>query len=276
MSSADGAGEQLAFIRETVRRARPRAARGLELAAELPVARVLVDKGVLSLDQYFDYAVPAAMAEEARPGVRVRVRFGARVGASGRREGGALHDGFLVERLAASDYPGPLAPLARVVSPEPVLTPALLRLCRAVADRYAGTLADVLQLAVPPRHARAEAVPSPAPLPSPPHPTRAAGPATRRARPSSPRWPPATPRARSGRRCPAPAGRTRSPAPSPPPWPAAAAPWSCCPTAARWPGSTRRSPNSSAPAGTPYWPPRPARRTATGAGWPSAAAPSAP
>ncbi|MFC6594497.1 primosomal protein N' [Kitasatospora paranensis] len=170
MSSADGAGEQLAFIRETVRRARPRAARGLELAAELPVARVLVDKGVLSLDQYFDYAVPAAMAEEARPGVRVRVRFGARVGASGRREGGALHDGFLVERLAASDYPGPLAPLARVVSPEPVLTPALLRLCRAVADRYAGTLADVLQLAVPPRHARAEAVPSPAPLPSPPAP----------------------------------------------------------------------------------------------------------
>jgi primosomal protein N' (replication factor Y) len=170
MSSADGAGEQLAFIRETVRRARPRAARGLELAAELPVARVLVDKGVLSLDQYFDYAVPAAMAEEARPGVRVRVRFGARVGASGRREGGALHDGFLVERLAASDYPGPLAPLARVVSPEPVLTPALLRLCRAVADRYAGTLADVLQLAVPPRHARAEALPSPVPLPPPPAP----------------------------------------------------------------------------------------------------------
>ncbi|MFD9123629.1 primosomal protein N' [Kitasatospora sp. NPDC059571] len=170
MSSADGAGEQLAFIRETVRRARPRVARGVEPAAELPVARVLVDKGVLSLDQYFDYAVPASMAEEARPGVRVRVRFGARVGASGRREGGALHDGFIVQRLASSDYAGPLAPLARVVSPEPVLTPALLRLCRAVADRYAGTLADVLQLAVPPRHARAEAEPSPPPLPPPPAP----------------------------------------------------------------------------------------------------------
>ncbi|GAA1085476.1 primosomal protein N' [Kitasatospora arboriphila] len=170
MSSTDGAGEQLAFIRETVRRSRPRAARGTELAAELPVARVLVDKGVLSLDQYFDYAVPAAMAEDARPGVRVRVRFGARVGASGRREGGALHDGYVVERLASSDYAGPLAPLARVVSPECVLTPALLRLCRAVADRYAGTLADVLQLAVPPRHARAESEPSPAPLPPPPAP----------------------------------------------------------------------------------------------------------
>ncbi|MER8184386.1 primosomal protein N' [Kitasatospora sp. NPDC094015] len=167
MGSAEGAGEQLAFIRETVRRSRPRAARGLELAEQLPVARVLVDKGVLSLDQYFDYAVPAAMDQEAQPGVRVRVRFGARVGASGRREGGQLHDGFVVERLAASDYAGPLAPLSRVLSPERVLTPALLRLCRAVADRYAGTLADVLQLAVPPRHAGAEAEPSPAPLPSP-------------------------------------------------------------------------------------------------------------
>nr|WP_095871898.1 primosomal protein N' [Streptomyces sp. TLI_235] len=167
MSGADGAGEQLAFIRETVRKARPRAARGVELAAELPVARVLVDKGVLSLDQYFDYAVPAAMAEDARPGVRVRVRFGGRVAASGRREGGALHDGFVVERRATSDYAGPLAPLARVLSPEQVLTPALLQLCRAVADRYAGSLADVLQLAVPPRHAGAESEPSPRPLPPP-------------------------------------------------------------------------------------------------------------
>ena len=48
------------------------------------------------------------------------------------------------------------SPLASVVSPEPVLTPEVLRLARAVADRYAGTLADVLRLAVPPRHAAVE------------------------------------------------------------------------------------------------------------------------
>ena len=35
--------------------------------------------------------------------------------------------------------------------------PSSPALCRAVADRYAGTLADVLRLAVPPRHARVEA-----------------------------------------------------------------------------------------------------------------------
>lgn len=38
---------------------------------------MLVNKGVLHLDQYFDYAVPEELDAEAQPGVRVRVRFGA-------------------------------------------------------------------------------------------------------------------------------------------------------------------------------------------------------
>ncbi|MFJ2719822.1 primosomal protein N' [Streptomyces sp. NPDC087437] len=186
MSSKNGTGdggaagappEQLALIRESVRkaqepRAKPRTWRGAALAGELPVARVLVDKGALHLDRYFDYAVPAELDADARPGVRVRVRFGAgrhRV-REGRREGGGLIDGYLIERRAESDYAGPLAALAQVVSPEPVLSEELLGLARAVADRYAGSVADVLQLAVPPRRARAEERPSPAPLPPPPAP----------------------------------------------------------------------------------------------------------
>ncbi|MDT9693522.1 primosomal protein N' [Streptomyces sp. P9(2023)] len=171
---AGEAHEQLSLIRETVRkakvpRAKPRTWRGAALAKELPVARVVVNKGVLHLDQFFDYAVPEELDAVAQPGVRVRVRFGA--GAhqvrDGRREGGRLIDGFLVERLAESDYKGALAALADVVSPEPVLSAELLGLARAVADRYAGSLADVLQLAVPPRSARAEGKASPEPLPAP-------------------------------------------------------------------------------------------------------------
>ncbi|MEU1025747.1 primosome assembly protein PriA, partial [Streptomyces sp. NPDC005904] len=140
-------GEQLALIRESVRgakvpRAKPRTWRGAALAKELPVARVLVDKGVLHLDRYFDYAVPEELDAVAQPGVRVRVRFGAgaRNVREGRREGGGLIDGFIVERRAESEYTGPLAALAQVVSPEPVLDQGLLELARAVADRYAGSL----------------------------------------------------------------------------------------------------------------------------------------
>jgi primosomal protein N' (replication factor Y) len=44
----------------------------------------------------------------------------------------------------------------RVVSPLPALDPEVARVARVVADRYGGSLADVLRTAVPPRHARAE------------------------------------------------------------------------------------------------------------------------
>ncbi|WP_330329435.1 primosomal protein N' [Streptomyces sp. NBC_00536] len=171
-----GAPEQLALMREMVAeakakapKAKPRTWRGASLARELPVARILVNKGVLHLDQLWDYAVPEDLSEAAQPGVRVRVRFGAGSHQvhGGRREGGGLIDGFVVERRADTDYNGPLAALAQVVSPEAVLGPRMLALARAVADRYAGSLADVLQLALPPRNARAEAKPSPEPLPVP-------------------------------------------------------------------------------------------------------------
>ncbi|WP_419993397.1 primosomal protein N' [Streptomyces boninensis] len=177
-----GEPEQLALIRETVRkgkekgpRAKPRTWRGAPLAEELPVARVLVDKGLSHLDRYFDYAVPAEMDVEAQPGVRVRVRFGARV-VKGRREGGELHDGFIVERVAESEFRGPLARIAQVLSAEVVLRPELLGLCRAVADRYAGSLADVVQLAVPPRRAKVEGEESAAPPALPAAPGDPAGP----------------------------------------------------------------------------------------------------
>ncbi len=95
--------------------------------------------------------MPQRLAEAAVPGCRVRVRFA-----------GQLTSGYLLERVAASEHPGRLAYLERVVSPEPVLSPEIAALAREVADRYAGTLADVLRLAIPPRHAGAEAVPVPA------------------------------------------------------------------------------------------------------------------
>ncbi|MFF5204656.1 primosomal protein N' [Streptosporangium sp. NPDC000396] len=125
----------------------PVPARGVpEPAAVLPVARIAVDTPLPHLDRPFDYLVPAPLDADAVPGSRVRVRFA-----------GKLVDGFLLERLETSEHQGRLARLERVVSPEPVLKPEIARLARAVADRYAGTLADVLRLAVPPRHAKVEA-----------------------------------------------------------------------------------------------------------------------
>ncbi|MCO7195846.1 primosome assembly protein PriA, partial [Pseudonocardia sp. McavD-2-B] len=110
-----------------------------------PVARVLVDVALPHLDRAFDYRVPTHLDDAAVPGVRVRVRFA-----------GRLVDGFLLERSDDTAHAGKLAWVDKVVSPEPVLTAEVAGLARAVADRYAGVMADVLRLAVPARHARVE------------------------------------------------------------------------------------------------------------------------
>ncbi|MDQ2740474.1 MAG: primosome assembly protein PriA, partial [Actinomycetota bacterium] len=124
-----------------------RATAGAKLpAAVLPIARVAVDVSLAHLDRAFDYQVAASDSEAAQPGTRVRVRFA-----------GRLLDGYVLERVATSDHEGRLGFLERVVSPEPVLTTEVAALARAVADRYAGSMADVLRLAIPPRHARTEA-----------------------------------------------------------------------------------------------------------------------
>ncbi|MFF0497073.1 primosomal protein N' [Nocardia aobensis] len=131
----------------------PEKARDLPL--DKPIARVLPLLEPAHLDRDFDYSVPREMDELAQPGVRVRVRFS-----------GRLVDGYILERLTRTEHSGKIQPLQRVVSGERVLTPEIVRLVSAVAARYAGTRADVLRLAIPPRHARTEAAePKPVELP---------------------------------------------------------------------------------------------------------------
>ena len=118
---------------------------GPQLARHLPVARVLVESSLPHLDRLFDYGIPDTLDEAAMPGVRVKVKFN-----------GQDLSGFLMERVAASDAGHTLVPLAKVVSPVSVLTPAVRELVASVAARYAGTVSDVLRVAVPPRVAKLE------------------------------------------------------------------------------------------------------------------------
>ena len=139
---------------------------------------------------------PRPCTSTRSPGCRVKVRFA-----------GRDVDGFVLERADDDRARGRLARLRRVVSPEPVLAPRSLALAAQVADRYAGTLADVLRLAV--RRG------TPGSRPRTPKARR--DPARRAARHARPRpgrpyaggaafldagWARVSPRARSGRRCP--------------------------------------------------------------------------
>ena len=124
-------------------------------AAHLPVARVAVDIPLAHLDRTFDYLLSEEQAALAVPGCRVRVRFS-----------GQLVSGYVLDRADATEHEGRLAYVERVVSPEPVLTTEIATLARAVADRWAGTFADVVRLAVPPRHAATESAATPSRPPS--------------------------------------------------------------------------------------------------------------
>nr|WP_257910966.1 hypothetical protein [Janibacter limosus] len=89
--------------------------------------------------------MPDELDEAAQPGVRIKARFAGRDPA-----------GYVVERSDVAEHTGRLAPLRTVVSPEQVLTPHVLEVARRLARHRAGTVMDVLRLAIPPRHARAE------------------------------------------------------------------------------------------------------------------------
>ncbi len=121
-------------------------------------ARVMVDVALPHLDRPFDYLIPPELDAAVRPGVRVRVRFS-----------GRLVDGYVLERVSP-DGGRRLATIERVVGAEPVLSAEIARLCRSVAERYAGSFVDVARLAVPPRRATVEAEPVDEPLPIDPLP----------------------------------------------------------------------------------------------------------
>ena len=110
-----------------------------------PVAHVHVVLSQPHLDRVFDYLVPRVWDSAAVVGARVQVDIA-----------GSRAHGFIVARDSQSDVGAKLRPLRKVYSAVPVLTDAIYREAIELARRKAGSVSDVLRLAIPQRHARAE------------------------------------------------------------------------------------------------------------------------
>ena len=110
-----------------------------------PIARVIPLLGMPHLDRLFDYSVPEKFDEQAKPGVRVRIRFA-----------GRLVDALIIERRRTTDHGGALKRLERIISPIPVCSPQMWELVNELASLSAGVRSDILRTAIPPRHASAE------------------------------------------------------------------------------------------------------------------------
>ncbi|MCX6430687.1 MAG: hypothetical protein NTX12_06970 [Actinobacteria bacterium] len=110
------------------------------IAAELPIARVLVDTGVYHLDTPFDYLVPESQSLLAQVGVRVEIPFG-----------NVLREGIIVQRLLESASSGTLKEISKILSPHPIATTETLELFSRVAKRWSANPYDVIRSAIPPR-----------------------------------------------------------------------------------------------------------------------------
>ena len=105
--------------------------------AEQLVAGIVLATGPA---QEFDYLVPDALRELVEPGRRVLVPLG---------KGNRQVQGYCVRVESRLAGPRPLKPLAEVVDRRSLLSPAMLRLTRWIADYYLSAWGQVLETVLP-------------------------------------------------------------------------------------------------------------------------------
>lgn len=110
------------------------------------IARVAIDSPLPQLDRLFDYAIPAHL-DSVTPGIRVKVPL---------RTAGRVVDAYVVDVDEEPDASRALSEIDAVVSAVEVMPERVYRLARRVADRAAGSVSDVLRLAIPKRQVRVE------------------------------------------------------------------------------------------------------------------------
>ena len=115
------------------------------VSKNLPIASVLVDTPVSSLEGIYDYLVPEIFDESAVIGTKVLVEFG-----SGKAEG------LVVGRKNKSDQTQKLKPILDLTSPSGMVSETVISHIEMVRNRFGGSFWAVLNSAVPSRVAKEE------------------------------------------------------------------------------------------------------------------------
>lgn len=106
------------------------------------IAKIAVDKAAFGFDKLFDYALPKAMEEKAKPGCRVLVSFGA---------GAQKRQGMIFAVAESPDGPGiKIKSVSALLDDEPVLSPELMDLAEHLAKRTFCPLFEAAKAMLPP------------------------------------------------------------------------------------------------------------------------------
>lgn len=108
---------------------------------------VLLDTPLPQLDHIFEYRIPESLHGQVLVGSKVSVPL---------RGGSRYCDAYVTALNSKPEFSGELLSVEKVISALPILLPDTLALARKVADRQAGSVIDVLRLAIPARYVRAE------------------------------------------------------------------------------------------------------------------------
>lgn len=108
-------------------------------------AQVIVDIDAPHLDEPFDYRVPDELRAHLQVGSLVQVRFAAR-----------KVNAYVVRLCAETTFAGRVAPVLKVISPLPLVTPPLLETISYLATRFAASRSQLLSFVAPPRRARVD------------------------------------------------------------------------------------------------------------------------
>ena len=117
------------------------------VSKNLPIASVLVDTPVSSLEGIYDYSVPQIFSESAVTGTKVLVEFGA-----GKAEG------LIIERKDKSDQTQKLKPILDLTSPSGMVSETVISHVEMVRNRFGGSFWAVLNSAVPSRVVKEEKI----------------------------------------------------------------------------------------------------------------------
>ncbi len=108
-------------------------------------AQVIVDVAPLHLDHTFTYVIPEELQSRTFVGTRVRVMFH-----------GRKLIAYVVEITTENQHKDRISPILEVLCDQPVLTPEISTLTKAISLRWIGSWVDVVKAGIPPRHAKTE------------------------------------------------------------------------------------------------------------------------
>ena len=92
------------------------------------IAKLAIQSNLPQLDRLFDYLIPESLQDSVMIGSRVKAPFG---------RSKKLHEAFVADLADTTDFSGKLSEIADVVGDVAALQPAVLELCKQLAERSA-------------------------------------------------------------------------------------------------------------------------------------------